>query len=63
MSDPTTFSYNLLRSLQDRIELTERALLEGSPREFSEYKELVGELNGLKFCEMEIKELLKKSEE
>lgn len=62
MDDPTTFSYHILKAVQDRMKLTEEAILHGSPKEFTEYKELVGELRGLQFCEIEIRELLQKSE-
>ena len=63
MEDPTTFSYFVLIAVQERIKLTEEAILHGNPKEFTEYRELVGELRGLTFCETEIRELLKKSEE
>jgi hypothetical protein len=63
MEDPTTFSYFVLKAVQERIKLTEEAILHGNPKEFTEYRELVGEIRGLRFCETEIKELIQKSEE
>ena len=63
MDDPTTFSYYVLKAVQERIKLMEDAVLDGSPKEFTEYRELVGEIRGLRFCETEIRELLRKSEE
>jgi|TARA_R110000787_G_scaffold2539_3_gene9997 hypothetical protein len=63
MSDPTTFAYSILKAIQSRIELTQTAILQGGPRNLEEYKQLVGELKGLEFCEQEIKDILQSSEE
>ena len=63
MSDPTTFAYSILKAIQSRIELTQNAILQGGPRNLEEYKQLVGELKGLEFCEQEIKDILQSSEE
>ena len=63
MSDPTTFAYSILKAIQSRIELTQNAILQGGPRNLEDYKQLVGELKGLEFCEQEIKDLLQSSEE
>ena len=63
MSDPTTFAYRLLRSIEGRIELTQNAILRGSIKNMESYKYLVGELAGLEFTEREIKDLLQSSEE
>jgi hypothetical protein len=62
MEDLTHFSYHILKVVQERITLTQEAILHGSPKEFVDYRELVGELRGLQFCETEIKELLSRSE-
>ena len=63
MADPTTFAYSLLRNIRGRIELTQDAILHGSPSNMESYKLLVGELRGLEFAEQEIKDLLQSSEE
>ena len=63
MSDPTTFAYNLLRAIESRIELTQNAILQGSPKDMESYRQLVGELQGLEFTEREIKDLLQSTEE
>jgi len=63
MSDPTTFAYSLLKAIQARIELTETAILQGSPKNMEDYRQLVGELTGLEFSEQEIKETLQATED
>ena len=63
MSDPTTFAYRLLRAIESRIELTQNAILHGSPKDMESYRQLVGELQGLEFTEREIKDLLQSTEE
>jgi|TARA_R110002020_G_scaffold524_7_gene2649 hypothetical protein len=63
MADPTTFAYAILKAIQSRIELTQNAILQGSPKNFENYRQLVGELKGLEFSEQEIKEILQSSEE
>ena len=32
MADPVTFAYSVLRAIQDRIKLTEHAILHGTPK-------------------------------
>ena len=63
MSDPTTFAYSILKAIQSRIKLTQNAILQGGPRNLEDYKQLVGELKGLEFCEQEIRDILQSSEE
>ena len=63
MADPTTFAYNLLRAIESRIELTQNAILQGSPKDMESYRQLVGELQGLEFTEREIKDLLQSTED
>ena len=63
MADPTTFAYSLLKSIQGRIELTQEAILHGSPKDMESYKLLIGELKGLEFAEQEIRDLLQSSED
>jgi|TARA_R110000824_G_scaffold204045_1_gene388723 hypothetical protein len=63
MVDPTTFAYAVLKAVQERISLTQAAILQGSPRDFMEYRDLTGELRGLEFSEQEIKDALHSSEE
>jgi predicted nucleic acid-binding Zn-ribbon protein len=63
VSDPTTFAYNLLRAIESRIELTQNAILQGSPKDMESYRQLVGELQGLEFTEREIKDLLQSTED
>jgi hypothetical protein len=63
MADPTTFAYCLLKAIQERISLTQEAILQGGPRNMESYKQLVGELQGLEFSEREIKDQLQKTED
>ena len=63
MADPTTFAYCLLKAIQERISLTQEAILQGGPRNMESYKQLVGELQGLEFSEREIKNQLQKTED
>jgi len=62
MADPTTFAYSLLKAIQERISLTQEAILQGGPKNMESYKQLVGELQGLEFCEREIRDQLQKTE-
>jgi len=63
MADPTTFAYVVLKAVQDRIKLTEEAILQGSPKNMESYRQLVGELTGLEFSEQEVKDALQSWEE
>ena len=63
MADPTTFAYAVLKAVQDRIMLTEEAILQGNPKNMESYKQLVGELHGLGFAEQEVKDALQSWEE
>ena len=63
MPDPTTFAYAVLKAVQDRIKLTEEAILQGSPKNMESYRQLVGELSGLEFAEQEVKDALQSWEE
>ena len=60
MADPTTFAYNILKAIQERIELTKDAKVHGTAKDIEAYRELVGELRGLEFSEQEIKDYLEK---
>ncbi|HIC52064.1 MAG TPA: hypothetical protein EYO96_05335 [Candidatus Marinimicrobia bacterium] len=63
MADPTTFAYVVLKAIQDRIMLTQAAILQGRPKDFMDYCDLTGELRGLEFAEQEVKDALQSSEE
>tara|TARA_Y100001951_G_scaffold11454_1_gene7342 strand:- start:335 stop:529 length:195 start_codon:yes stop_codon:yes gene_type:complete len=63
LADPTTFAYAVLKAVQDRIKLTEEAILQGNPKNMESYRQLVGELNGLAFAEQEVKDALQSWEE
>ena len=63
MADPVTFAYSVLRAIQDRIKLTEHAILHGSPKNMESYRQLVGELSGLEFAEQEVKDTLKSEDD
>jgi hypothetical protein len=52
-----------LKAVQDRIKLTEEAILQGNPKSMEAYKQLVGELSGLEFAEQEVKDALQSWEE
>ena len=60
MADPSTFAYNILKAIQERIELTKDAIVHGTAKDIEAYRELVGELRGLEFSEQEIKDYLEK---
>jgi|TARA_R100000995_G_C3456518_1_gene110864 hypothetical protein len=60
--DPLNFAYAILKALQERIALTEQAILAGSPKTMEDYRQLAGELKGLQFAEQEIKDALDKNE-
>ena len=60
--DPVNFAYAILKALQERIALTEQAILAGSPKTMEDYRQLAGELKGLQFAEQEIKDALDKNE-
>ena len=62
MADPTTFAYNVLKSIQDRANITKDAILHGRPRDLEAYRELVGELKGLEYAEQEMKDHVEKQE-
>ena len=63
MADPTTFAYLMLKRVQERITLTQEAIIHGTAKEYAIYRELVGELRGLEYAEQEIKDALSSSEE
>ena len=63
MADPTTFAYVVLKAVQDRIKLTEEAILQGNPKNMESYRQLVGELSGLEFSKQEVKDALQSWEE
>jgi len=63
LADPTTFAYAVLKAVQDRIKLTEEAILQGNPKNMESYRQLVGELSGLGFAEQEVKDALQSWEE
>jgi hypothetical protein len=52
----------VLKAIRQRIELTEQAILAGSPKTLEDYRQLTGELKGLQFAEQEIKDALDKTE-
>jgi|TARA_R100001594_G_C3998066_1_gene254004 predicted nucleic acid-binding Zn-ribbon protein len=60
--DPVNFAYAVLKAIRQRIELTEQAILAGSPKTLEDYRQLTGELKGLQFAEQEIKDALDKTE-
>ena len=60
--DPLNFAYAILKALQERIALTDQAILAGSPKTMEDYRQLAGELKGLQFAEQEIKDALDKNE-
>tara|TARA_R110002020_G_scaffold65310_9_gene172544 strand:+ start:535 stop:738 length:204 start_codon:yes stop_codon:yes gene_type:complete len=61
-TDFVSFAYSTLKAIQQRIELTEQAILAGSPKTLEDYRQLTGELKGLQFAEQEIKDVLDKTE-
>ena len=52
-----------MKAIQERISLTQEAILQGGPKNMESYKQLVGELQGLEFSEREIKDQLQKTED
>ena len=60
--DPLNFAYAVLKAIQERIVLTEQALLGGTPKNMEEYRQLTGEIKGLQFAEREVKDALDRNE-
>jgi hypothetical protein len=60
--DPLNFAYAILKGIQERIALTEQAILAGSPKTMEDYRQLAGELKGLQFAEREVKDALDRNE-
>ena len=60
--DSLNFAYTVLKAIQERIVLTEQALLGGSPKNMEEYRQLTGEMKGLQFAEREVKDALDRNE-
>ena len=60
--DPLNFAYAVLKGIQERIALTEQALLGGTPKNMEEYRQLTGEIKGLQFAEREVKDALDRNE-
>jgi|TARA_R110002095_G_C4236444_1_gene238529 predicted nucleic acid-binding Zn-ribbon protein len=60
--DPLNFAYTVLKAIQERIVLTEQALLGGTPKNMEEYRQLTGEIKGLQFAEREVKDALDRNE-
>ena len=60
--DSLNFAYAILKGIQERIALTEQALLGGTPKNMEEYRQLTGEIKGLQFAEREVKDALDKNE-
>lgn len=60
--DSLNFAYAILKGIQERIALTEQALLGGTPKNMEEYRQLTGEIKGLQFAEREVKDALDRNE-
>jgi predicted nucleic acid-binding Zn-ribbon protein len=60
--DSLNFAYAILKAVQERIALTEQALLGGTPKNMEEYRQLTGEIKGLQFAEREVKDALDRNE-
>ena len=60
--DSLNFAYVILKAVQERIALTEQALLGGTPKNMEEYRQLTGEIKGLQFAEREVKDALDRNE-
>tara|TARA_R110002153_G_scaffold74963_2_gene194437 strand:+ start:320 stop:523 length:204 start_codon:yes stop_codon:yes gene_type:complete len=60
--DSLNFAYTVLKAIQERIALTEQALLGGTPKNMEEYRQLTGEIKGLQFAEREVKDALDRNE-
>jgi len=60
--DSLNFAYAILKGIQERIALTEQALLGGTPKNMEDYRQLTGEIKGLQFAEREVKDALDRNE-
>jgi hypothetical protein len=52
----------LLKELQQRIEMNQATLTSGAAKDMGEYKNLCGEINGLRFAQINFEDLLKRME-
>ena len=50
----------LLKELQRRIEMHQATITDGAINDMAEYKYLCGEINGLRFAQVNFEDLLKK---
>jgi hypothetical protein len=53
----------LIEQIDDKIEHLQEALTNGSPRDFTEYKEMVGVVKGLRISRLNLTDLRSKTEE
>ena len=59
----TTAFTVVLKEIEERREMIGRALIEGSAKDYAEYKSLCGEIRGLSQAHMYITDLVRKMEQ
>jgi|TARA_E500000178_G_C17021979_1_gene756085 hypothetical protein len=60
--DPIYFTEKLLRQIRERTAQLEETLLHGAVQDWESYRQIVGELSGLRFTEQLIIDLLDSKE-
>jgi hypothetical protein len=51
------------KELKDKVTSLTEALVSGSPKDLGEFKHLCGEINGLRFAQTHLEDLLKRLEQ
>jgi hypothetical protein len=51
------------KELKDKVAALTEALISGSPKDVGEFKQLCGEINGLRFAQTHLEDLLKRLEQ
>jgi len=58
--DVVDFAKHLYKKYQEREEELAQVLVSGSPRDWEQYKQIVGEIQGLSYASAEIRTLLER---
>jgi hypothetical protein len=58
----TTYFDIILKELEERREYVAKALIEGSAKEYSEYRSMCGEIRGLSIAHQTVTDLVRKIE-
>jgi hypothetical protein len=60
--DGVLLAEHLLKSIRDRRERVSEMMLSGTPKDFEEYKQLVGNVESLDYIGQELREILEKAD-